>query len=423
MMLEAKHGRAAMGADATVRSDLRRLGFGDPMVAADSRLLALLPAFELKLQLGRALDGHAWIVAAVWEPPDGPEGDIFGGAGFEPVDAIRSCLGEFAEFQSWLFRPGDATRHGMAATRTVDAWSVLGFSDRQRAEGGDDIPDGRTFAGAIDWSEATCLNDGLAWELPAQLCHGRYAQRTRSRSPWRSDSNGCAAGETPDGARLAALLELIERDAAGIWWYGRCRRPGIDPGGLDRPALLAAVEARRQGGQTVHLLDLTHDLQVPVVAAILLREKQMLGLGFGCKPNLGAAAVAAYLELCQIELSIAVARERAHRQDEPLLRWLERMNAGEQPHLLPAGTSDAAQAAEPTFDDLLRRLSSIGLRTYAIDLTRADIGVPATRLFVPGLCHDKPRLGHQRLLTVPKALGWRERSFSAGDLNATPLLI
>lgn len=423
MMLDAKHGRAAMGSDGTVRSDLHRFGFGDPMDAADRRLLALLSAFDLKLQLGQALDGHAWIAAAVWEPPDETEGDVFGGAGFEPADAIRSCLGEFAEFQSWLFRPGDTARHGVADARTVDAWSVLGFSEHQRAAGGDDIPDGPTFAGAIDWSESTCLNDGLAWELPAQLCHGRYAQRTRSRSPWRSDSNGCAAGETPDSARLAALLELIERDAAGIWWYARCRRPGIDPARLDRPALQAALEARRQSGQTIHLLDLTNDLQVPVVAAILLEEEQLLGLGFGCKPNLGAAAVAAYLELCQMELSIAVARKRAHRQDEPLLRWLERMNAGEQPHLLPAGTTDAAQAAEPTFDDLLQRLSSIGLRTYAIDLTRADIGVPATRLFIPGLCHDKPRLGHQRLVTVPKALGWRERSFSADDLNETPLLL
>jgi ribosomal protein S12 methylthiotransferase accessory factor len=420
MMLDAKHGRAAADADAIARSDLRRLGFADPLDAADGRLLALLSAFDLKLQLGRALDGRAWIAAAVWEPRDGTDGDVFGGAGFQPADAIRSCLGEFAEFQSWLFRPGDATRHGAAATRTIDAWTVLGFSERQRAEGCDDIPDRATFAGEIDWSRATCLNDGLAWELPAQLCFGRHAQRMRSRSPWRSDSNGCAAGKTPGDARRAALLELIERDAAGIWWYGRCRRPGVGLARFDTPELKAALEARRQSGQALHLLDLTHDLRVPVVAAVLLQGGRLSGLGFGCKPSLEAAAVSAYLELCQMELSIAIARQRAGREDEPLLRWLEGLGVDEQPHLQPAN-SDAMLAREPVFDDLVQRLLSIGLRTYAVDLTRADIGIPAVRLFAPGLCHDKPRLGHQRLVTVPRALGWREPGFSAADLNQTPL--
>ena len=94
-------------------------------------------------------------------------------------------------------------------------------------------------------------------------------------------------GREAEAAHLAALLELIERDATGIWWYGRCRRPGLDPARLGEPALHAAIEARTQGGQTVHLLNLTHDLRVPVVAAILFRDEQLLGLGFGCKLDSG----------------------------------------------------------------------------------------------------------------------------------------
>ena len=65
----------------------------------------------------------------------------------------------------------------------------------------------------------------------------------------------------------------------------------------------------------------------------------------------------------------------------------------------------------------------MGLRTYAIDLQRADIGIPAARLFVPGLCHYKPRLGHRRLLEVPKTLGWKPKGLGAEDLNSMPLLI
>ncbi len=125
---------AIEAAEPSAVSDLRRLGFADPVDASDRRLLALLSAFDLRLQVGRSLDGFAWIAAAVWEPGDGTDGDVFSGAGFRPADAIRSCLGEFAEFQSWLFRPGDATRRDADAERAIDPWSVLGFSDRQRRE-------------------------------------------------------------------------------------------------------------------------------------------------------------------------------------------------------------------------------------------------------------------------------------------------
>jgi ribosomal protein S12 methylthiotransferase accessory factor len=427
MILEARHGVAIEAADEAALSDLRRLGFAEPMDASDRRLLALLSAFGVRLQLGRSLDGAAWIAATVWEPGDGTEGDVFSGAGFQPADAIRSCLGEFAEFQSWLFRPGDATLHGATAARAIDPWSVLGFSDRQRAERDasaayDDIPNDETFAGEIEWSEALCLNDGLPARVPSQLCFGRYAQRARAApSHWRSDSNGCAAGETAEAATLAALLELIERDATGIWWYGRCRRPGLDSARLGHPALHAAIEARVQGGQTVHLLDLTHDLQVPVVAAILFQDEQLLGLGFGCKLSQEAAAVSAYLELCQMELSIALAGQRASTEDEQLLRWTRDITPSA--HLTPDGRGTTSAAPEPAFEDVVQRLESMGLRTYAIDLQRADIGIPAVRLFVPGLCHHKPRLGHRRLVEVPKVLGWKPKGLGAEDLNPMPLLI
>ena len=429
MMLEARHGVAIGTADAAAISDLRRLGFADPADASDRRLLALLSAFDLKLELGRSLDVSAWIAAAVWEPGDGTDGDVFSGAGFQPADAIRSCLGEFAEFQSWLFRPGDAARRGADAARSIDPWSVLGFSDRQRADPDawaayDDIPSRETFAGKIDWSEAICLNDGLPAWVPSQLCFGRYAQRARvAPSNWRNDSNGCAAGVTPDAAKLAALLELIERDATGIWWYGRCRRPGLDTARLGQPALHAAIEARTQRGQTVHLLDLTHDLRIPVVAAILFQDEQLLGLGFGCKLTLGAAAVSAYLELCQMELSMALAKQRASVEDEQLLRWVKSIAPSSHPYLTPAGSNETDAALEPTFEDVVQQLLSLGLRTYAIDLQRAEIGIPAVRLFVPGLCHYKPRLGHRRLVEVPKMLGWKAQDFDATDFNATPLLI
>ena len=423
--------------------DLERIGFvqrgdegGEPAwrwrskhPAGDRALLGLLARFDLDLELGLAADETVWIAAAIQRSAAWEEREAFSGSRLHPADAVRSCLGEFAEFQSWLFRPGDATWRGVGDARAIDPWSVLGFSNRQRTEPDvwaayDDIPSGETFSGEIDWSEAICLNDNAPSWVPSQLCFGRYAQRARAApNNWRNDSNGCAAGETVEAARFAALLELIERDATGIWWYGRCRRPGLDPARLGQPALSGAVEARLRRGQTVHLLDLTHDLQVPVVAAILFQDDQLRGLGFGCKPSIEAAAASAYLELCQMELSLALARQRGGEEDEQLLRWVKNITPASHSYLLPIGRGEMATVPEPTFESVRERLRSMGLRICAIDLQRSDIGVPAVRLFVPGLCHYKPRLGHRRLVEVPQKLGWKIEGLGEADLNSTPLLI
>jgi ribosomal protein S12 methylthiotransferase accessory factor len=459
-VLDTRHGvaAAAIAQEISVPAalegplqDLCRLGFVERNSAGrwswrglnidtDRRLFALISTFDLRLQVGAIGDGRAWVAAALWEPQDGARGDVFSGAGFRPEDAVRSCLGEFAEFQSWLFRPGDGvTRHEPG--RSIDAWSVLGFSAEQRQHwrafndamaGCDDIPSPSAFAGEIDWSEAACLNDGQPSWLPAQLCFGRYAERARrGQNDWSSDSNGCAAGPTREAARLGALLELIERDATGIWWYGKCRRPQLDGADLDHADVRAAIAADRSNGRQLALLDLTHDLGIPVVAAILLdRDGTLRALGVACKATLDEAAASAYLELCQMELSVTLARERVERapnamisdDDRRLLNWLGQVDMVRCPHLVPrdCGASGARREAL-TFGGLVERLMSAGLRTYEVDLTRADIGIPAVRLFAPGLCHFKPRLGHRRLIEVPRALGWREQT--ASDLNPVPLMI
>ncbi len=433
---------------------LRRVGPGagwrwtsaDP--AGDRALLSLLARIDLHLEIGMAADETVWIAAAVAESSAGTSGDASSGTGFRPDDAVRTCLGEFAEFQSWLYRPGDGTRRcerQALGEQAIDPWSILGFAPAQRNgwrefnaawHGYDAIPAPAAFSSEIDWIEAGALTDGATRFVPAQICFGRYGERAdcADRS-WRADSNGCAAGRTKADAVAHALLELVERDATGIWWYGQVPRPAMARALLDGDPLGAALEARERLGQSVRLLDLTYDLEIPVVAALLAgKAGDLMALGFGCDVDRLSAARSAYRELCQMELSIAFAKRRVERdgeaaasEDRRLLEWLAK--AGRLPHLQPAEGQVACRPPDidrneaQTAAFVLERLRRAGLNAYVVDLQRPDVGVQAVRAFVPGLCHFKPRLGFRRLVEVPRTLRWRERDFTSAELNGMPLLI
>jgi len=416
--------------------------------AADRALLALLARFDLHLEVGLAEDEIVWVAAAIQEHASGDACEAFSGTGFRPDEAIRTCLGEFAEFQSSLYRPGDSGKRCDRRAfngQTIDPWEVLGFAPVQRDgrlvfnaawQGYDSIPEPDTFDGDIDWTAAEALADRSTRWLPSQICFGRYGERALCADrTWRCDSNGCAAGSTPQQALAHACLELVERDATGIWWYGGVRAPAVPRSLLEGDPVGQALAARERMGQSVRLLDLTHDLEIPVIAAIIAdKAGDLLALGFGCDVDRVRAVRSAYSEMCQMELSIAFAKRRVEQggdavrlEDCRLLDWVAK--ASHLPHLQPderlvaPRSPDVACSDEQAVDLVRERLRRAGLEAYSLDLQRADIGVPAVRAFVPGLCHFKPRFGFRRLIDVPRALRWREAGFDVDELTDLPLLI
>ena len=255
---------------------------------------------------------------------------------------------------------------------------------------------------AVDWMPARRLTDGAVSWFPADLCLRRAAP---DFVPPLKLSTGCAAGVTRDAATLRGLLELIERDAVGLWWRGGRRGRSI-PVDRETAALLARVRAG-QGARQTTLLDITSDLGVPVVAAFSTRpDGYGFALGMAARVDFVEAARSAIFEMCQSELSLHViaAKQRESGQaglNESDLRQLKRASVLNPNGCLLLRADDEAPGpqvvADETVDAMARRLAERGIVAWSIDLTRGQFGVPVVRVIAPGLQSEPCEIVGDRL--------------------------
>jgi ribosomal protein S12 methylthiotransferase accessory factor len=316
------------------------------------------------------------------------------GVGLSLQEAFQGCIGEGIEYLSQLQTANDV----LEAADLGDPVARFG-------------PQGRNFLAAFSahrlhsdaeplWHRATRLTDGCEFLLPADLCLRRPSKLQEVKPPFPL-STGSAAGRSWDAAALHGLLELIERDAASLWWQGGHRGGAIPPqheAQIEARALLARlrhpVSARRSW-----LLDITTDIGVPCVAAVsCLPDGFGFALGLAARPTLRAAARSAVLEMCQLELAHAVVeakcrehgeaalneRDRTHRRRATLLnadRCLLLQPAPERTGHLAIDTTDPKGALRP----IVERLGQFGIESFGLNLTRTGFGVPAARVIAPGL--------------------------------------
>jgi ribosomal protein S12 methylthiotransferase accessory factor len=122
----------------------------------------------------------------------------------------------------------------------------------------------------IDWVRGVSLTTGRVRYVPACAVYLPY-RFPRGHKPWYDTiSNGLAAGRDAAHAALGGLLELVERDAAVIFWSNRLTLPTLDLSLLaDGPAREMATRLRA-GGARLPCKDLTTDLGVPVAGVQVL---------------------------------------------------------------------------------------------------------------------------------------------------------
>ena len=132
----------------------------------------------------------------------------------------------------------------------------------------------------MHWTWGYSLRDRRPVLVPEQLVF--YLDRRPYKKFVQECSNGCASGSCVEEAILHAMLELLERDAFLLAWYGGARLPEIDMSTCKDPSIRFMRDRIARLGYEMRLFDQRADLPVPTVIAVAERRDGQPGtLCFG----------------------------------------------------------------------------------------------------------------------------------------------
>jgi thiazole/oxazole-forming peptide maturase SagD family component len=311
------------------------------------------------------------------------------GNGLTQAEALTTCFGEAADTLSQFERRGDIVG-SRCGPKLMSGW----------------IEQAACHAEAIDWTLGHDAQSGDTVLLPADICLRRVPAH-RAFSPPGALSSGCAAGPSLAHAQARAVFELIERDAAALWWLGGRQGRALAPA-IKVEDLIGQLRGNRTGRRII-LLDITTDIGVPVVAACSHdHDGHFFACGVACRATLAQASKAAILEMAQMELSAPIAHLKATEQGEAALNPADvRHMARAQLDVsrLPMLVAEVAGADIGEVPDPAAHLGAHGHRLAYVDLTRATFRVPVIRAIAPGLQPFAETLTTPRLAAIIASTG------------------
>lgn len=270
---------------------------------------------------------------------------------------------------------------------------------------------------SIPWTKTGSLTYQEPVYVPTTLCYSNMGDPASRYGRWQS--NGASAGNTKEEAILQGLLELIERDATALWWYHRQVAPHFPLSQLPSKALEKLV-ASLGAEHSYWVLDITHDIGVPVMVAVAKHQQTgKLTLGFGGHLIPELAAQRALTELCQL---IAIRDQHASSFDMDAL-VAEPYILGHESEARPGYLMATHGDLKLDIEALVKRLQELSMEVLVLDYTRAPFPIHTVKVWVPGLCHIWPQLGTNRLYEAPVQMGWCEVPPTTEMLNPMPLYL
>ncbi|MEV0784025.1 TOMM precursor leader peptide-binding protein [Streptomyces sp. NPDC050423] len=314
----------------------------------------------------------------------------------------------------------------------------------------------------IPWVHGYSLRDNHPVLVPEVLTY-YHAPGLENRFVQES-SNGCASGGCLEEAVYFGLMEVIERDAFLLTWYGRAALPEIDPRTSRRPATRQMVDRLEMYGYEARFFDTRISFPVPVVTGVAVRPdgglgRMCFGAGAGLDPEAALAGA-----LCEIATDAVNLRRRTERDltrlramaddfgrvealhDHPLAYGIPEM--GSHAHFLigePGAPRPPARSfaelygdgsVPPVSDDLREDLASCvdavtaaGFDVIVVDQTmpeQRELGLTTVSVIVPGLLPIDFGWTRQRALDMPRlrtalgAAGLRPGELTDAELNLAP---
>ncbi|WSJ47759.1 TOMM precursor leader peptide-binding protein [Streptomyces sp. NBC_01317] len=327
-----------------------------------------------------------------------------------------------------------------------------------------DNPRVRPFAPdrEMPWVWGHSLRDDTPRLVPEVLTY-YHAPGLENRFVQES-SNGCASGGCLEEAIYFGLMEVIERDAFLLAWYGQQHLPEIDPATSTRASTRHMVDRLAMYGYRARFFDTRITFPVPVVTAVAERfdggpGRMCFGAGAGLDPESALDSA-----LCEIATDAVNLQGRTERDevrlramaedfdrvtalhDHPLVYGIPEMGAhaafllDERPGAEPPRAvadlrwpdASGAPASTDLREDLRRCVDAVtaaGFDVVVVDQTMPEqraLGLHTVSVLVPGLLPIDFGWSRQRARTMPRlrtalrAAGLRDRDLTPEDLNPAP---
>jgi ribosomal protein S12 methylthiotransferase accessory factor len=308
----------------------------------------------------------------------------------------------------------------------------------------------------FSWAAGFSFDTGKEIFLPAQVLSLRGTYQNEEKIIRLPISTGQAGDFSLEGAIYAGLCEAIERDAFMIYWLNRLTPRIIDTTGIADEEIQALLRAYQRYYFDVHILDITTDIQVPTVLAVVI-DKTGNGpaVSVAAKTDLDflravKGALEEVFQILSVGRYLMVTRpgyyDRSINEPNPLLvvpynlstaiedrillwsypQMITRIKFfinGEKKKIDTANSIDDLSAKEK-LAKVVVELQKRNLSSYYIETTTKIIkatGFRAVSTLVPGLQplylnEHFPYLGGERLRSVPQRLGYHR----ASNFNTDP---
>jgi ribosomal protein S12 methylthiotransferase accessory factor len=287
----------------------------------------------------------------------------------------------------------------------------------------------------LRWVRGLSLRNGRPIYLPLVMVYIYTGFASPGERIWVQITTGCAAHTTLERALVAAILEVVERDAISLTWLQQLPLPRIEVDYL--PSQLAPCwELYQRSSKELEytMFEATTDLGLPTVYGLRVSRPNsnlttLVSCSTAIEPADAVAKVMCDMAACPISFRKPSSAPASWDNFTELLHGARFMAHAKQSHafdfLLHSGRrqtlSSMLSLHNPTkispLQLVLDQLARNHFEVYAVDLSTDEAlnsGMRVVRVVIPGLqpfsFHYRAQYkGHARLYDAPRRMGYTAR--------------